>query len=97
MKQMRSRFRMITLLLVCAFLLTMSLCAGSALRSAGITLSSFSPSALIDEIIPENPSVSPDASLEVSPAPAPSEAFSQETPFPDPDSSPNPEYYTFGL
>ncbi len=97
MKQMRSRFRMITLLLVCAFLLTLSLCAGNALRSAGITLSSFSPSDLIDEIIPVNPSVSPDAFPEADSSPAPSEAIQQETPFPDSDISPNPEYNIFGL
>ena len=32
MKQMRSRFRFLTLLLVCGFLLTLVLCAGSILK-----------------------------------------------------------------
>ena len=40
MKQMRSRFRLITLLLVCAFLLVLAVCSGTALKAAGITLDS---------------------------------------------------------
>ena len=40
MKQLRSRFRLISLLLVCAFLLTLAFCTGTALKTAGITLCS---------------------------------------------------------
>ncbi len=40
MKQLRSRFRFLSLLLTCAFLLTAVLCAGKALREANITLPS---------------------------------------------------------
>ena len=90
MKQMRSRFRLITFLLTCGLLLTILLCAGSVLRAAGISLPSFSavPS-------PEDaPSSSPGPSLspEESPSPAPAESVS-----PEPDSAPVPEYNLFGL
>ena len=44
MKQMRSRFRLLTLLLACAFIVTLAVCAGSTLKAAGITLSSLIPS-----------------------------------------------------
>ena len=42
MKQMRSRFRLLTLLIVCAFLLTFVLCTGHILKTTGISLSSLS-------------------------------------------------------
>ena len=42
MKQMRSRFRLLTLLIVCAFLVTVVLCTGHVLKTAGISLSSLS-------------------------------------------------------
>ena len=36
MKLLRSRFRLIALLLVCAFLVVLGICTGSALKAAGI-------------------------------------------------------------
>ena len=40
MKLMRSRFRLIALLLACVFLLTAVVCAASVLKQAGVTLPS---------------------------------------------------------
>ena len=100
MKQMRSRFRLLTLLMACAFLLVLVLCTGNVLKTAGIDLNSLS------SLLPQpGASVSPDAS--VSPGesntqdswsiwgftPAPAET----TPSPGTDNSPNPEYNLFGL
>ena len=107
MKQMRSRFRLITLLLACAFLLTLVLCTGSVLKATGISLSSLSSLPVIggtatpDPSVLPDTSVSPDASPEGSPAPAPSEAspeaLPEETGIPGTDNSPIPEYNLFGL
>ena len=47
MKQMRSRFRLLTLLIVCAFLLTVVLCTGHILKTTGISLSSRSRPVLV--------------------------------------------------
>ena len=47
MKQMRSRFRLLTLLLVCAFFLVFVVCAGNVLRIAGVSLSSLSALPLV--------------------------------------------------
>ncbi len=101
MKQMRSRFRLITLLLVCAFLLTLVLSTGNVLKSAGITLPSLSslpgvsasPDPSVSPDITSSPEASPD--MESTPAPAenlPSESILQET-----DITPVPEYNIFGL
>ena len=102
MKQMRSRFRLLTLLLVCAFLLTVVLCAGSVFREAGVTLSSLLPGpSSLPGVLSPAPSVSPDASPETSPdaetTPSPSDAVSSPDPVPGTDNSPNPEYNIFGL
>ena len=97
MKQMRSRFRLITLLLVCAFLIVLALCTGSVLKSAGITLPSLSSLPLIgataspDSFVSPAPSVSPDFS------PVPSGSPSSGPSFPGTDNSPVPEYNIFGL
>ncbi len=60
MKQMRSRFRLITLVLACAFLLALSLCTGRVLKSAGVTLSSLSSVPVIGTSPSPSPSVSPE-------------------------------------
>jgi len=89
MKQMRSRFRLISLLLVCAFVLTAALCCGSALRQAGIALPSLSSIPRIGEILP---SVRPEDSAS---DPIPSNPLESVTP--GDAISPEPEYNTFGL
>lgn len=97
MKQMRSRFRLITLLLVCAFVLTLAVCVGSVLKESGVTLASLPKLPLIGNTPSPGPSVSPDASPVDEPTPAPSEAPSDTTVLPGTDNSPDPEYNTFGL
>ena len=97
MKQMRSRFRLITLLLVCAFVLTLAVCAGSVLKASGITLASLPRLPVINATPSPGPSVSPDASPSDEATPAPSEAPSDGTVLPGTDISPDPEYNIFGL
>lgn len=92
MKLMRSRFRLISLLLVCIFLLTAVICAASAMKQAGVTFSS------VQQALPE----SGIPSLDSSPAdgittPAPSESSPDETENPGTDNSPVSEYNLFGL
>lgn len=100
MKQMRSRFRLITLLLVCAFLLTFSLCVGNALKTAGISLSSISLQSVTGVTAPPAASVSPDVWPAEDPTFAPSAQPADGSPSPGTDNSPVPEYNdynTFGL
>lgn len=97
MKQMRSRFRLITLLLVCAFVLTLAVCAGSVLKESGVTLASLPRLPVIGATPSPDPSVSPDASPADESTPAPSESPSEETALPGTDISPDPEYNIFGL
>ena len=96
MKQMRSRFRLITLLLACAFLLTLVLCTGNALKTAGITLPSLSG---LPGAGSGNPSSSdlPEFSPGEETTPAPSETFPDISYLPETDNSPEPEYNIFGL
>ena len=97
MKQMRSRFRLVTLLLVCAFLLTLVLCAGSVLKTAGISLSSLSSLPGIGSVISPDPSLSPDSSPETEYTPAPSD-WPSDSPEPsETDILPFREYNVFGL
>ena len=98
MKQLRSRFRLVSLLLVCAFLLTLALCTGTALRQAGISLSSLPSLPKIGGAAdsPE-PSASPSVSLDGESTPAPSDAVPEDTQLPGTDISPDPEYNVFGL
>ena len=94
MKQMRSRFRLLSLLLVCAFLLVFVLCTGNVLKTAGISLDSLS------SLIPQaGVSVSPDAAVtpESVPPDEPVRTSPGETVFPENDNTPDPEYNTFGL
>lgn len=92
MKLMRSRFRLISLLLTCVFLLTAVICAVSALKQAGITL----PSA--QKLIPSSVSPSPEASpAEEKSSPAPTDSatggiFPEETDIPS-----DSEYNIYGL
>ena len=98
MKQMRSRFRLITLLLVCAFLLTLVLCVGSMLKKANVTLSSISTdvTSIVDTVLPES-SVSPETSPAEDITPAPSESHPDESVPPVNDSFPKQEYNIYGL
>lgn len=97
MKQMRSRFRLITLLLACAFLLATVLCVGNALKAANISLADL----LALKPAGGNVSPSPSGSPELSPGPdyslTPSESPLPENAFPGTDNSPVPEYNVFGL
>ena len=96
MKQMRSRFRLLTLLLVCAFLLTVVLCAGSVLRTAGITFASLSSLTVVSQTAPPDSSVPPDHSPDPAPTTLPENTSPGNT-LPGTDNSPDPEYNVFGL
>ena len=97
MKQMRSRFRLITLLLVCAFLLTVSLCVGNALKEAGISFSSISIQSITGVTASPETSVSPDVSPAEEPTPAPSDLPADGSPLPGTDNSPLPEYNDYNV
>lgn len=102
MKQMRSRFRLLTLLVVCAFLLTIVLCTGHVLKTAGISLSSLSLplpgiSASPDPSVSSDASVSPDASLAPEGTPDPWAGFSVENTPAGTDNPPEEEYNVVGL
>lgn len=98
MKQMRSRFRLITLLLVCAFFLALVLCTGSALKEANISISTITTEATstFDNYWPAS-SVSPDASPANEITPAPSGSLPVESVQPGNDSFPEQVYNTQGL
>ena len=96
MKQMRSRFRLLTLLIVCAFLLTVVLCSGHVLKTAGISLSSLSLPLPGISASPD-PSASPDASLSPESTPDPWAGFSVENTPPGTDNPPEVEYNVLGL
>ena len=93
MKQMRSRFRLITLLLACAFLLTLVLCTGSALKSAGVTLDALSGLPGVNAILSPEPSAPPGEE----PAPASPEPPADTSELPGTDNPPDSEYNIFGL
>ena len=90
MKQMRTRFRLITLLLACGFLLTLALCAGTVLKTAGITLPSLSSVSSTPDPLPS--AAAPSLSPVPSGTPGPSDSA-----LPENDSTPVPEYNIFGL
>ena len=90
MKQTRSRFRLITLLTACVFLLTAVFCVVSALRSAGISV--------------PLPGIKPAPTAASSPeAPSPAETDALITPpsdspaDPEMTTAPDQEYNRFGL
>ena len=93
MKQMRSRFRLITLLLVCGFLLALAVCTGNALKTAGVSLSSLP---VIGEASPA-PSVFPSPSPAEESPPLPAETPSGGSVSPATDIFTDPEYNVFGL
>ncbi len=106
MKQMRSRFRLLTLLMACAFLLVLVLCTGNVLKTAGVDLNSLSSLLPPPGVsVSPSPSVSPDASGTPD-ASAPLDSWSvwgstpapaETAPSPGTDNSPDPEYNIFGL
>ena len=97
MKQMRSRFRLIALLLICAFLLTLLLCSVTVLKTAGITLPSVSSLSLSGVSASPEPSVSGDTPSVRVTLPSNSETLPAATDLPGTDNSPDPEYNVFGL
>lgn len=97
MKQMRSRFRLITLLLVCAFVLTLSLCVGNALKTAGISISSISIQSITGVTVSPEASVSPVVSPDEESTPAPSDIPADSFPIPGTDNSPVPEYNDYNV
>ena len=88
MKLMRSRFRLITLLLTCAFLLGAVVCAAAALKQAGVTLPS------VGQVLPasESPSPSVSPSEEATPESTPEGKLPEEFTI-----QPDSEYNIFGL
>lgn len=100
MKQMRSRFRLLTLLLACAFLAAVVLCTGHVLKNAGISLSSLSLPLPGVSVSPD-PSPSPDLSPFPDTSPAPSDLPSETSPadpaVPGTDNFPRQEYNVTGL
>ena len=96
MKQMRSRFRLLTLLIVCAFLLTVVLCTGHILKTTGISLSSLSLPVPGLTASPD-PSASPESSPSPDSTPDPWAGFSFENTTPGPDNLPEEEYNVLGL
>ena len=96
MKQMRSRFRLLTLLIVCAFLLTVVLCTGHILKTTGISLSSLSLPVPVLSASPD-PSVSPESSPFPESTPDPWAGFSVENTPRGTDNPPEEEYNVLGL
>lgn len=92
MKLMRSRFRLISLLLTCIFLLTAVICTVSVLKQAGITLPS------VQKLIPSSVSPSPEASpAEEEPSPAPTDSATDEILPEETDIQQDSEYNIYGL
>ena len=92
MKLMRSRFRLISLLLICIFLLTAVICAASVMKQAGVTFSS------LQQALPESGTPSLDSSsADEKTTPAPSESSPVEAETPGTDNFPVSEYNLFGL
>ena len=97
MKQMRSRFRLLTLLLVCAFFLTAVICAGAVLKTAGVSLDSLPRLPFPGGTASPGPSLTPDgpeAGETLSPPPS---AGPEETPLPGTDNPPETQYNIYGL
>ena len=92
MKQMRSRFRLITMLLVCGFLLALVACTGSALKTAGVSLSGLP---VLGGTVPV-PSASPASPPAESSSPEPSEIPADSSIPPVTDIFTNREYNVAG-
>ena len=97
MKQMRSRFRLITLLITCSFLIVFSVCTAKVLKLTGVTLPSLSSLPLIGGSVSSDSSASPEIAAEDTPAPAVPDTSPEESVVPETPGSPAPEYNTFGL
>ena len=84
MKLMKSRFRLISLLLTCAFIVALVFCAVACLKTSGITLPK----------LPELPVSSPSPSGEI---PEQTPVMSSEPSSPEKTEEPETEYNVFGL
>ena len=96
MKLMRSRFRLISLLLTCILVLTVAVCAVSVLKEGGFTLPA------PQQVLSSSPLPSPEASPETSPeasadTPAPPGTAGDENVPEETDIRPDSEYNIFGL
>ena len=100
MKQMRSRFRLISLLLACTLALAVAACAVSVLRENGFTLPPprqelpASPSHVPETSSEAPPELSPEASADT---PAPPGSAGDENVPEETDIRPDSEYNIFGL
>ena len=97
MKQMRSRFRLLTLLLACAFFLVFVLCTGAVLRNAGVSLSSLTSLPVAGVTASPDPPPSAGLPADEEPSPAPSETVPEGDAAPGTDNIPDPQYNVFGL
>ena len=97
MKQMRSRFRLLTLLLVCAFFLSFVLCAGSVLRMTGFSMDPRSWLQAAGVSVSPDPSPAPDVPESPEPFPVSPGPPSAENDIPGTDNTPDSEYNIFGL
>lgn len=100
MKQMRSRFRFLTLLLVCGFLLALVLCAGNLLKTAGISLPRLPSAAVSPSPLPAGESAEPAPPAPegtLSPSSPLTEDPAMETVSPGTDNLTQTEYNLFGL
>ena len=91
MKLMRSRFRLIALLLACVFLLTAVVCTASVLKQTGVTVSA------VQQILPASESPSETSPSREETTPEPSETPDDENASEETDIQPDSEYNTFGL
>ena len=92
MKLMRSRFRLIALLLACVILLTAVVCTASVLKQAGVTVPA------MQQILPASESPSPETSpAGVESTPEPSGTPGDENASEETDIQPDSEYNIFGL
>ena len=92
MKLMRSRFRLISLLLACVFILTAVLCAASVMKQSGVSLPS------VQKVLPASGSPPPEASpADAAETPVPPEPSPDADETPGTDNSPVSEYNLFGL
>ena len=91
MKLMRSRFRLIALLLACVFLLTAVVCTASVLKHTGVTVSA------VQQILPASESPSETSPTREETTPEPSETPDDENASEETDIQPDSEYNTFGL
>ena len=91
MKLMRSRFRLIALLLACVFLLTAVVCTASVLKQTGVTVSA------VQQILPASESPSETSPVREETTPEPSETPDDENASEETDIQPDSEYNIFGL